>query len=441
MTEPIPEEQLWSWIDRDAPELRTHLEAHPEDHPRVTELRAAMRALVPDEPRWLPEEFGPYKVLSRIGAGGMGVVYEARHRKLRRRVALKVIRGVWLDDLHRRRMFERESAALARLEHPSLATVFETGETREGAPWFAMELAAGVPLDEWARSNEPSLKRRLQVCAEIARGVEHAHEQGVIHRDLKPSNVHVAPDGTIKVLDFGLARVVAPDVAFSLTATDPGQILGTVRYMSPEQAGGFVDQVGRGSDIYSLGVLAYELVTGTSPHALGDMGFLQAVRVVSEGRVKRPRDISPAVSREVSLDLEAVLLKALELRPGDRYASMAEFAQDLEQAAEGQAVQAPLRGSREVYRARLVGFLRMERKFVLCELRLMGSWLGWLGTELRHGALWCWSKLWAGWRSPARRRFVRRHPYLSLVIALGLAYLFTPHFWGEVAPEIWRELF
>ncbi len=437
MTQPIPEEQLWSWIDRDAPELRTHLEAHPEDHPRVTELRAAMRALTPDEPRWLPEEFGPYEVLSRIGAGGMGVVYEARHRKLRRRVALKVIRGVWLDDLHRRRMFERESAALARLEHTALATVFETGETREGAPWFAMELAEGVPLDEWARTNEPSLKRRLQVCAEIARGVEHAHQQGVIHRDLKPSNLHVAPDGTIKVLDFGLARVVAPDVAFSLTATDPGQILGTVRYMSPEQAGGFVDKVGRASDIYSLGVLAYELVTGTSPHAIGDMGFLQAARVVSEGRVKRPRE----VSGDVSLDLEAVLLKALALRPGDRYATMAEFARDLELAAEGQAVLAPLRGSREAYRERLRGFLRLERKFIACELRTLRAWMGWLGVELRHAFGWTWRKLRGAWTSPARRRFTRRHPYLSLLIALGFAYLLTPHFWDEVAPEIWRELF
>lgn len=422
MIETIPDEQLWSWIDRDAAELRVHLEKHPEDHPRVAEIRAAMRALAPEEPPWLPEQVGPYKILGRLGAGGMGVVYEAHHEKLKRKVALKVIRGAWLDDLRRKKLFQREAAALARLKHPSIATVHETGETREGAPWFAMELAAGVPLDQWVRAHDPSQAVRLEVAIEMARAIAHAHAQGVIHRDLKPSNIHVAPDGSVKVLDFGLARVVAPDMAFSMTAVDPGQIVGTVRYMSPEQARGLVEEVGTRSDVYSFGVILYELFTGASPHGLGQGGFLEALRLVSEADVKPARELKP----ELSEGLEAVLMHALQALPGERYASMDELADDLERLTRGEPVTAPLHNP---------GWWRSRKNHE----RLRGGtrsafhrlWVG--GLWSWRGLRWSWN-VWAGsWLAGGR-------PVKRVVLFVAFLYLITPHFWYEVLPEILREL-
>jgi eukaryotic-like serine/threonine-protein kinase len=384
----VTEQQLWSWIDRDAGELTAHLAAHPTDHGRVDEMRRTMRGLRAEAERSrLPERIGPYRVLRRIGAGGMGVVYEARHEQLRRRVALKVIRGVWLDDPHRRRLFERESAALARLSHPNLATVHEVGETREGAPWFAMELAGGRPLDVWAGMHGPSQRTRLDVFLRMAAGVRHAHEHGVIHRDLKPSNVHVADDGTVKVLDFGLARVVAPDSSSSFTAIDPGQVIGTVRYMSPEQARGLVERVGPLSDVYSLGVILYELVVGRSPHQLEGRDFLEAARIVSEGRVLPARHAAP----HLHPDLAAILAKALRRDPTRRYGSVAALTDDVE--------------------------------------------------RFRHGKRPVARRIEHDWRSMAKKAWnkARRIPRIAWV-ALPALYLLTPHFWGELLPEIWKEL-
>ena len=329
------DEQLWSWVDRDAPELAAHLEAHPEDRGRVDELRRAIRAVAAGGPERVPDRVGPYPILRRLGSGGMGVVFEAEQVVPKRRVALKVIRGAWLDDERTRRLFRREADVLARLQHPGIAAVHDAGETKEGAPYFVMELVDGVPLDEWARGR--TLAERLRALEDLARAVEHAHGKGVIHRDLKPSNVLVTAEGEVKVLDFGLARIVDPAATASLTAAMSGRVIGTVRYMSPEQASGYASRVTPASDVFSLGVLCYETCLGASPHDLDGKGFLECARAVAETDARRPRDVSPGVDPA----LERVLVRALAREPRRRYPSAAALADELARVRRGEAIDAP----------------------------------------------------------------------------------------------------
>ncbi|MEL6430460.1 MAG: serine/threonine-protein kinase [Planctomycetota bacterium] len=336
----ITEEQLWSWVDRDAPELAGHLERFPEDRGRVDGLRRAIRAVASSGPDRVPERIGRYPIVGRLGSGGMGVVFEAQQLEPSRRVALKVIRGAWLDDDRTRRLFRRESEVLARLQHPGIAQIFDAGETKEGAPFFVMELVRGRTLDAWAAGK--GRDEKLRVLAEVARAVDHAHEKGVIHRDLKPSNVLVTTEGRAKVLDFGLARIVDPTATASLTAAMSGKVIGTVRYMSPEQAAGHASRVTPASDVYSLGVLAYELLVGRSPHDLEDKGFLECARTVAEKDVTLPSVHRPGIES----DLERVLCEALARDPGRRYVSARELASDFDAVREGRAVTAGPTGGR-----------------------------------------------------------------------------------------------
>jgi tetratricopeptide (TPR) repeat protein len=255
----------------------------------------------------------------------MGVVYEAEQDRPRRHVALKVLRPGLLTPAMLRR-FEHEYEFLGRLQHPGIAQVYQAGIANAGQgaqPYFAMELVRGRRLDEYARVCELSLRDRLVLVAEIADAVQHAHHRGVIHRDLKPANILVTEQGTPKILDFGVARAVQADLESLQTV--PGEIVGTMAYMSPEQVVGNSLELDTRSDVYALGVLLYELIAGRLPYDLARKSLPEAVRVI---RDDDPARLS-AVTRAVPADVETIVSKALEKDKLRRYVSAAELAEDI----------------------------------------------------------------------------------------------------------------
>jgi tetratricopeptide (TPR) repeat protein/tRNA A-37 threonylcarbamoyl transferase component Bud32 len=291
--------------------------------------------------RGIPEWIGDYRVIGLLGEGGMGVVWEAEQASPRRRVAVKVMRqGHFVDDVHAR-MFRREAESLGRLRHPNIATIYESGHTEDGHDFFAMELVRGQTLDRWLASREGPLTpgeitQRLEVFRTIAEAVNYAHQRGVIHRDLKPLNIFMAApeDGdtalaipVVKILDFGLARFTA-DTAEDGTLTQEGMLRGTVAYMSPEQARGDVAAIDVRSDVYSLGVILYEMLAGSRPHDLSGLSVIDAARMVATEPAPRLADAWCGTKR-LDRDLETIVAKALELEPDRRYAGAGDLAADL----------------------------------------------------------------------------------------------------------------
>jgi serine/threonine protein kinase/Tfp pilus assembly protein PilF len=307
----------------------------------------------------LPAWIGDYQILGVLGRGGMGIVYEAEQRSPRRRVALKVVRGeAALDDNHLM-LFRREVEVLARLEHPMIARIYDSGRTPEGRHFFAMELVRGKTLDAAMRRaapiDDPELRRRLALLADVADAVHYAHQRGVIHRDLKPSNLVVTegpaaagsapgagtgpgpgagsgsgpgagrPAG--KILDFGVARITDEDVR-ATKVTEIGVVRGTLSYMSPEQASGRPDAIDVRTDVYALGVILYEMLTSALPHDLSRASLAQAVRIL-EDAPPRPLRQAWKGSARLDEDVETIVAKALEKDPKDRYGSAAALAEDL----------------------------------------------------------------------------------------------------------------
>jgi eukaryotic-like serine/threonine-protein kinase len=301
-----------------------------EHHDSAGDFLSMPAVLDLDPELGLPERIGSYRILGRLGGGGMGIVYLARQEHPRRTVALKVIRPLFVTGRLLKR-FALEAEVLGRLHHPGIAQIYEAGTADAGygpQPYFAMELVSGLTLDRYVEQRGLGLRERLALVADLCDAIEHAHRQGVIHRDLKPGNVLVdesAAQPRVKVLDFGVARATDADLQTITQVTDPGQLVGTLAYMSPEQAAGGSAPIDARADVYSLGVLAYELCSGRLPHELAGRPMHEAARILRE------EDPTPLSSVQTVLrgDVETIVAKALEKEPARRYPSAAALAADI----------------------------------------------------------------------------------------------------------------
>ncbi|MCB9831608.1 MAG: serine/threonine protein kinase [Planctomycetes bacterium] len=272
----------------------------------------------------LPARIPGYRIEGLIGRGGMGLVYEAWQENPHRRVAIKVIRPSCLSPSVLRR-FRTEGEVYARLQHPNVATVIETGTFEHRGrqlPFLTMEYVEGQDLRTWVRGHAVDLAQRLQLLAEIAEAVHHAHQRGIIHRDLKPGNILIDRDGRPKIIDFGIAREADRRGA---DETLTGQVVGTLAYMSPEQLEGKAGDLHFPTDVYALGVIAFEILGGRLPHEVDAMPAARAIRTICQMTAPRLGHLKS----ELRGDVEIVVAKALEKSREDRYTSADAFARDL----------------------------------------------------------------------------------------------------------------
>ena len=271
---------------------------------------------------------GPYEIVARLGTGGMGEVYRARDPRLQRDVALKMLSEEFAADRHRLKRFEQEARAASMLSHPNIVTVFEIGEAEAGV-YIAMELIEGQTLRHLLRPGGLPVRKLLDLAPQIAEGLACAHEAGIVHRDLKPDNVMVSPDGVAKILDFGLAKLTrsplergaAPDEGTLPLPTQPGALVGTVRYMSPEQAGGSAADYR--SDQFAFGSMLYEAATGFP-------AFERSTTVDTLAAIlhEEPEPIVSSNAR-VPAPLRWIIERCHAKDPGSRYASTSDLARDL----------------------------------------------------------------------------------------------------------------
>jgi len=323
-------------------------------------------------------KIGRYELLEQIGEGGMGLVYIAQQKKpVKRKVALKIIKP-GMDSRQVIARFEAERQALAVLDHPNIARVFDAGTTKTGRPYFIMEYVKGVSITRYCDENKLSIEKRLRLFEEVCEGIHHAHQKGIIHRDLKPSNILVSVHGdraVPKIIDFGIAKAVTQPLTEQTFVTFQGQLLGTPEYMSPEQVDLATQDIDTRSDIYSLGVVLYELLAGILPferEAFANLGFTEVQRTIREQEPASPstrltglgeeaktiatsRDTHVvALARRLHRELEWIPLKAMRKDRCRRYKSASEMADDLRNYLHGN----PLTAGPETATYRMQKFVR-----------------------------------------------------------------------------------
>ena len=304
----------------------------------------------------VPEFIGRFRILREIGRGGMGIVYEAEQESPKRRVALKVIRAGHISHGLNRRL-EREAFVLGQLQHAGIAHIYESGMVDvdgQVEPFFAMELITGDCISSHVRENGLTIRQQLELMARVCDAVHHAHQKGIIHRDLKPANILVVAQSTEeslsrnssgsaanvdvigqpKILDFGVARFTDADVQMATLQTEVGQLVGTLSYMSPEQVTGRSEEVDHRSDIYALGVLLYELLSGHRPHDVRDHTVPEAARII---RDEEPSRLG-SVRSEFRGDIETIAAKAMEKDTARRYQAAAEMATDIRRFLQDQPI-------------------------------------------------------------------------------------------------------
>jgi len=288
------------------------------------------------DPAQLPmREFGPYRLVRLLGEGGMGMVYLAERKDLGTLVAIKFLRDAWLSPARRER-FASEQRTLAQLNHPSIARLYDADALSDGTPWFAMEYVEGVPITEYCSLNHCSVETRLQLFRAVCDAVQYAHSEAVIHRDLKPSNILVKQDGTIRLLDFGIAKQLE-SLDSPVNQTMTGLRLMTPAYAAPEQIRG--DRVGIHTDVYSLGVILFELLTGQLPYDLSNLTPVEAATIIAEHEPGKPSSVSKTdipmrgvsqLSKAEWADLDVLCLTAIHKDSTRRYRSAEALIRDID---------------------------------------------------------------------------------------------------------------
>ena len=317
--------------------------------------------------------FGPYRVERLLGEGGMGVVYLAERSDLHSRAAVKVLRDAWLSP-QRRERFAAEQRMLAQLNHPGIARLYDAGTLDDGTPWIAMEHVNGVSLTEYCREHECSLRERLRLFREVCDAVGHAHRHLIVHRDLKPSNIMVTPEGTVKLLDFGIAKQLEPDLLGDLTRT--GMRAMTPGYAAPEQLLG--EPIGVHTDIYTLGVVLYELLAGRLPFDVSRSTPEAAAELISTHAPERPSSVARATtgvlvaSAAEWADLDVLCLSAMRPDAQRRYQTVEALARDVDHFLRGQ----PLDARPDGVGYRLAKFTRRHRLPLATAAAVIVSFIG-----------------------------------------------------------------
>ncbi|HUA57748.1 MAG TPA: serine/threonine-protein kinase [Verrucomicrobiae bacterium] len=396
--------------------LRQSCRDDPELQAEVERLLAALaesgnflepREAVKDEPGG--DRIGPYLIVERAAQGGMGTVYRAvREDDYRQQVALKLVkRDIETDFLLER--FRQERQALALLNHPNIARLLDGGSTKDGRPYLVMEWVQGSPITEYCAGRKAPLRDRLQFFQSVCHAVAHAHANLVVHRDLKPSNIFITDDGTPKLLDFGIAKILSPEFDSSgASPTMTGAWALTPDYASPEQVRG--EPITTATDIYSLGAVLYELLTGECPHRLGSRTQAEIERVVCAEDVVRPSAGAGAggvAPREIRGDLDNIILRAMEKAPARRYTHVEELAADVRAYLEGRPVT-----------ARPVSFRYRAMKFARRNKTLAGIATA-AGLSLTIGLALA---LWQARVARAEREIAERRFDLARRVAASLLY-------------------